>query len=66
LLQWRASSQPDGRRCDYWVFKRRATLNHMGDVTIVLSKKRRNEGLKQVKRFVTNLTEARAGAILSE
>jgi Transposase DDE domain len=62
----RASSTPDGRRRDYWVFVRHATLNHLGDVTIVLSKKRRNDGPKQVKLFVTNLTEARAGAILSE
>jgi hypothetical protein len=62
----RASWKPDGRRCDYWVFVRPATLNHLGDVTILLSKKRRNDGPKQVKLFVTNLTEARAGAILSE
>jgi hypothetical protein len=62
----RASATPAGRRRDYWVFRRHATLNHLGDVTIVLSKKRRNDGPKQVKLFVTNLTEARAGAILSE
>lgn len=62
----RASYKPDGRRRDYWVFVRHATLNHLGDVTMVLSKKRRNDGPKQVKLFVTNLTEARAGAILSE
>jgi hypothetical protein len=62
----RASATPDGRRRDYWVFRRHATLNHLGDVTIVLSKTRRNDGPKQVKLFVTNLTEARAGAILSE
>jgi hypothetical protein len=36
----RAIHKPDGRRCDYWVFQKRATLNHLGDVTIVLSKKR--------------------------
>jgi hypothetical protein len=62
----RASWKPDGRRRDYWVFVRQATLNHLGDVTIILSKKRRNDGPKQVKLFVTNLSEARAGAILSE
>jgi hypothetical protein len=38
----RASYKPDGRRQDYWVFARRATLHNLGDVTIVLSKKRRN------------------------
>ena len=61
----RASSKPDGRRQDYWVFTRRATLHKLGDVTIVLSKKRRNHGPKGVKIIVTNLTEASAGAILS-
>jgi hypothetical protein len=33
----RASAKPDGRRQDYWVFTRRATLHNLGDVTIVLS-----------------------------
>lgn len=61
----RASHKPDGRRRDYWVFLRRATLHNLGDVTIVLSKKRRNDGPKGVKILVTNLTEASAGAILS-
>jgi hypothetical protein len=60
----RASHKPDGRRRDYWVFLRRATLHNLGDVTIVLSKKRRNDGPKGVKILVTNLTEASAGAIL--
>jgi Transposase DDE domain len=61
----RATSKPDGRRQDYWVFVRDATLHNLGDVTIVLSKKRRNAGPKHVKIIVTNLTEATAGTILS-
>lgn len=61
----RASHKPDGRRRDYWGFLRRATLHTLGDVTLVLSKKRRNDGPKGVKIIVTNLTEASAGAILS-
>jgi hypothetical protein len=61
----RASTKPDGRRRDYWVFTRRASLHQLGDVTIVLSKKRRNDGPKKVKIIVTNLTKASAGAILS-
>ena len=61
----RASYKPNGRRYDYWVFVRRATLHNLGDVTIVLSKKRRNDGPKRVKIIVTNLTEATAGTILS-
>jgi hypothetical protein len=61
----RASHKPDGRRRDYWVFTRRATLHNLGDVTIVLSKKRRNDGPKGVKILVTNLPEASVGAICS-
>lgn len=61
----RGSHKPDGRRREYWVFTGRATLHHLGDVTIVLSKKRRNDGPKGVKILVTNLTEASAGAMLS-
>jgi hypothetical protein len=61
----RASHQPDGRRRDYWVVTRRATLHHLGDVALVLSKKRRNDGPKGVNIIVTNLTEASVGAVLS-
>jgi hypothetical protein len=31
----RAIYKPDGRRCDYWVFEKRATLHNLGDVTMV-------------------------------
>jgi hypothetical protein len=61
----RASDKPDGRRKDSWVFTRRATRHNLGDVTIVLSKQRRNAGPKGVKILVTNLPEASAGSILS-
>ena len=37
--------------------------HNLGDVTIVLSKKRRNDGPKGVKILVTNLTEASAGVM---
>jgi hypothetical protein len=57
----RATSTPDGRRRDFWVFQRRATLHNLGDVTSVLSKKRRNHWPKQVRLFVTNLLEVQAG-----
>jgi hypothetical protein len=61
----RASHTPDGRRRDDWVFTRRATLHTLGDVTIVLSKKRRHDGPKKVQSIVTNRMEAHAGAMLS-
>ena len=41
---------------------RHATLPTLGDVTIVLSKQRRNAGPKNVQRIVTTLPEATAGA----
>ena len=61
----RATYKPDGRRCDYWVFEKRATLHHLGDVTMVLSKKRRHAGPNQVRLFVTNLQDVKASTVLS-
>jgi len=61
----RAVYKPDGRRCDYWVFQKRATLHKLGDVTMVLSKKRRNAGPNHVRLFVTNLQEVKASTVLS-
>jgi hypothetical protein len=60
----RATYKPDGRRCDYWVFEKRATLHNLGDVTIVLSKQRRNAGPNQVRLFVTNLQDVKASTVL--
>jgi hypothetical protein len=60
----RASHQPDGRRRDSWVFTRRAPLHNLGAGTLVLAKKRRNDGPKGVKMLVTNLTVTSAGAML--
>ena len=61
----RAIYKPDGRRCDYWVFEKRATLHNLGDVTMVLSKKRRHAGPNQVRLFVTNLKDVKASTVLS-
>jgi hypothetical protein len=61
----RATSQPAGRRQDDWVFMRPAELPQLGEVTIVVSKKRRNLGPKRVKIIVTNLLDASEGTILS-
>lgn len=49
---------PDGRRRVYWIFTKSARLRHIGDVTIALSKKRRNDGPKKTKILVTNLPNA--------
>jgi hypothetical protein len=60
-----ASYTPDRRRRDYWVYLRRAELKLLGDVTVPLSKKRRNQGPRQVKLIVTNLDGASAATLLS-
>jgi hypothetical protein len=65
LYQRVASYLPDLRRKDYWVFLRRGKLKVIGEVTILLSKRRRNSGPKQVKLIVTNLEEATATQILN-
>jgi hypothetical protein len=59
----RARHTPDGGRRAYGGFLHRTTLPHLGDVTIVRSKKRRHAGPQGVQRIVTTLPEASAGAI---
>jgi Transposase DDE domain len=59
------SHKPDGRRKCYWVYRRTARVRHLGDVTILLSKRRQNDGPKRIKLIVTNLAEATTGTILS-
>jgi Transposase DDE domain len=53
-----------GRRRTYWTFTKRACLRHIGDVTIVLSKKRRNDGPKATKILVTNLPDVTARQVV--
>src|SRR3982751_4823203 len=60
-----ASSTPDRRRRDYWVYLRGAELHLLGNGTVLLSKKRRNQGPQQVKLIVTNLDGASATTMLS-
>lgn len=62
----RATTKPDGRRQDYWVYRRHAELNELGDVTIVLSKKRRNYGPKRVKIIVTNRLDVSASDVITQ
>ena len=45
-----------GRRT-FWTYQTRLGLRHVGDVTVVLSKRGRNRGPKQTKILVTNLAE---------
>ena len=50
--------EPAGRgRRTFWTYHTRVSLRHVGDVTVVLSKRGRNLGPKQTKILVTNLAE---------
>jgi hypothetical protein len=44
-------------RRPFWVYAKRVRLRHVGDVTVVLSKRQRNDGPKQTTILVTNLPE---------
>lgn len=44
----------NGRRKYYWVYAKKVRLDTLGDVTIIISKKRRNTPPKKAKIFVTN------------
>jgi hypothetical protein len=51
---------PSARRRVFWTFAKRAELRQVGDVTVVLSRRRRNESPKHTTRLVTNLPQATA------
>jgi len=44
----------------FWTFAKPTVLREVGDVTVVLSKRRRNDGPKNTKVLVTNLPQATA------
>jgi Transposase DDE domain len=51
---------PNPHRRVFWTFAKQAQLAHVGDVTVVLSRRRRNESPKHTKLLVTNLPQATA------
>jgi hypothetical protein len=51
---------PSARRRLFWTFAKRAQLRQVGDVTGVLSRRRRNDSPKPTKLRVTNLPQATA------
>ena len=62
----RVPREPVGRgRSPFWTYHTRLGLRHVGDVTIVLSKKGRNLGPKQTKILVTNLDELTPSQVVS-
>jgi Transposase DDE domain len=48
------------RRRVFWTFAKQAQLAHVGDVTVVLSRRRRNDSPQHTKLLVTNLPQATA------
>jgi hypothetical protein len=53
------------RRKTFWIFRKQMCLRHVGDVTVVLSKKGRNVGPKNTKILVTNLPGVTARQVLA-
>jgi DDE family transposase len=51
---------PTARRRVFWTFAKPAQLAHVGDVTVGLSRRRRNDSPKHTKLLVTNLPQATA------
>jgi hypothetical protein len=51
-------------RKTFWTFHTRLCLRHIGEVTVVLSKRGRNLGPKQTKILVTNLAELTASQVV--
>jgi hypothetical protein len=60
-----ASYKPDRRRRDYWTIREAIKLTALGDVTLLISKRRFNDPPRHIKFLVTNLPEASTGTILS-
>ena len=54
-----------GRRRVYWTYTKKVNLRHLGEVTIVLSKKRHNQGPKKIKILVTNLPNAKGRQVVA-
>jgi DDE superfamily endonuclease len=51
---------PTTRRRVFWTFAKQAQLAHVGEVTVGLSRRRRNDSPKHTKLLVTNLPQATA------
>lgn len=62
---WIPKLAEERKRKSFWVYAKRIRLEHIGDVTVVLSKKGRNFGPKRVKILVTNLPELTPRQVLS-
>ena len=62
---WITPLNTQDRRKIFWKFQKQMCLCHIGDVTVVLSKKGRNVGPKNTKILVANLPGATARQIIA-
>ncbi len=62
---WVAGLPGSKRRKTFWIYSKRLCLRHVGDVTVVLSKKGRNVGPNKTKILVTNLPELTPRQVVS-
>lgn len=62
---WIPPLNAQGRRKTFWIFGKQMCLRHVGDVTVVLSKKGRNVGPKHTKILVTNLPGVTARQVIA-
>jgi IS4 transposase len=62
---WIAPLTRQGRRKTFWIFGKQMRLRHVGDVTVVLSKKGRNVGPNKTKILVTNIPEVTARQVIA-
>jgi len=53
------------RRKTFWIYGKTINLNHIGEVTVVLSKRWRNAGPDKTKIIVTNLPDVTAREVIS-
>jgi hypothetical protein len=62
---WVLPVVPTGRHRTLWTFVKQAHLRHIGDVTVLFSRRRRNDSPKQTKLLVTNLPTATARMVVA-
>ena len=62
---WISGLPGSKRRKTFWIYSKRLCLRHVGDVTVVLSKKGRNVGPNKTKILVTNLPELTPRQVVS-
>ncbi len=62
---WISSLYNPKKRKTYWLQGKKLSLRHLGEVTVIFSKKRRNMGLKNTRLFVTNLPDVTPRQVIS-